>query len=31
LLTANLIDRTGYYTDAVILALIPFFNEALYR
>lgn len=30
LLTANLIDRTGYYTEAVILALIPFFNKTLY-
>jgi inosine/xanthosine triphosphatase len=31
LLTANLIDRTSYYADAVILALIPFFNKELYR
>jgi len=30
LLTHNAIDRTHYYTDAVILALIPFVNAALY-
>ena len=30
LLTHNAIDRTHYYTDAVILALIPFANPALY-
>lgn len=30
LLTNNAIDRTHYYTDAVILALIPFVNENLY-
>lgn len=31
LLTHNIIDRTKYYTDAVILALIPFKNPKLYR
>ena len=30
LLTHNAIDRTHYYTDAVILALIPFVNKNLY-
>ncbi|SDG56767.1 inosine/xanthosine triphosphatase [Psychroflexus sediminis] len=30
ILTGDLIDRTSYYTEAVILALIPFKNEALY-
>lgn len=30
LLTHNAIDRTHYYTDAVILALIPFVNLSLY-
>lgn len=30
LLTHNAIDRTHYYTDAMILALIPFANPALY-
>jgi inosine/xanthosine triphosphatase len=30
ILTENIIDRTRYYTEAVILALIPFKNEALY-
>lgn len=30
LLTRNAIDRTHYYTDAVIPALIPFVNENLY-
>ncbi len=30
LLTRNAIDRTHYYTDAVILALIPFANPDLY-
>jgi len=30
LLTHNAIDRTHYYTDAVILALIPFVNPDLY-
>ena len=29
-LTNNLIDRTKYYTEAVILALIPFKNDSLY-
>jgi len=31
LLTSNIIDRTKYYTDAVILALIPIKNRTLYR
>ncbi len=30
LLTNNVIDRTRYYTEAVILALIPFRNPELY-
>lgn len=30
LLTRDIIDRTHYYTDAVILALIPFANKELY-
>lgn len=30
LLTHDVIDRAHYYTDAVILALIPFVNEQLY-
>lgn len=30
LLTGDVIDRTHYYTEAVILALIPFKNEKLY-
>lgn len=30
ILTNDLIDRVGYYEPAVILALIPFLNEALY-
>jgi inosine/xanthosine triphosphatase len=30
ILTDNCIDRTDYYTHAVILALIPFKNEQLY-
>lgn len=30
LLTHNVIDRTHYYTDAVVLALIPFVNKDLY-
>jgi len=29
-LTDNVIDRTNYYVDAVVLALIPFKNEELY-
>jgi inosine/xanthosine triphosphatase len=29
LLTGNVIDRTGYYEHAVVLALIPFKNPAL--
>lgn len=29
-LTNNLIDRTHFYTDAVVLALIPFINEELF-
>jgi len=30
-LTNNLINRTSYYVDAVVLALIPFTNKELYR
>jgi len=30
LLTGDVIDRESYYSHAVILALIPFFNETLY-
>jgi inosine/xanthosine triphosphatase len=30
ILTKNAIDRTSYYTEAVILALIPFKNPELY-
>ncbi len=30
ILTHDLIDRTGYYTHAVILALIPFMNKKLF-
>jgi inosine/xanthosine triphosphatase len=30
ILTGNVIDRTKYYSDAVILALIPFINQGLY-
>jgi len=30
ILTRNVIDRKRYYTEAVILALIPFINENLY-
>lgn len=30
ILTGNVIDRAGFYRDAVILALIPFKNEELY-
>lgn len=30
LLTNGIIDRTAYYVDAVVFALIPFRNEALY-
>lgn len=30
ILTGNIIDRTKYYTEAVILALIPFKNNDLY-
>lgn len=30
ILTNNVVDRTKYYADAVILALIPFKNEHLY-
>jgi inosine/xanthosine triphosphatase len=30
ILTGNVIDRTNYYLEAVILALIPFKNEQLY-
>lgn len=31
LLTADVIDRAGYYEHAVIMALIPFKNPELYR
>jgi len=31
ILTGNIIDRTKYYTDAVILALIPFKHKEYYR
>ncbi len=31
LLTGNIIDRTKYYIEAVILALIPFRNKNLYN
>ncbi|MEL6561149.1 MAG: inosine/xanthosine triphosphatase, partial [Bacteroidota bacterium] len=31
LLTGNIIDRKGLYEEAVILALIPFKNKALYN
>lgn len=31
LLTGNVIDRTSLYEHAVILALLPFKNESLYR
>ena len=30
ILTENVIDRTSYYTEAVVLALIPFKNRDLY-
>lgn len=30
ILTANVIDRTKYYRDAVVLALIPFKNSDIY-
>lgn len=30
ILTKNLITRTSYYTEAVVLALIPFINKELY-
>jgi non-canonical (house-cleaning) NTP pyrophosphatase len=30
ILTDNLINRTDYYTHAIILALIPFTNSKLY-
>ncbi len=30
ILTNNVLDRTNYYTDAVVFALIPFKNEHLY-
>ena len=30
ILTGNVIDRTKYYLEAIILALIPFKNEQLY-
>lgn len=31
ILTGNVIERTEYYADAVVLALIPFKNPELYR
>lgn len=30
ILTGNVIDRTKFYTEAVVMALIPFKNEELY-
>ena len=30
ILTDGVVDRTKYYTEAVVLALIPFKNERLY-
>ena len=30
ILTGNVLDRTKYYAEAVIMALIPFRNEKLY-
>jgi non-canonical (house-cleaning) NTP pyrophosphatase len=30
LLTGNVLDRTSYYKEAIILALIPFKNKDLY-
>jgi len=30
ILTGNVMDRTSYYADAVVMALIPFKNEHLY-
>jgi len=30
-LTDNAVDRTKYYIDAIILALIPFKNKNLYE
>lgn len=31
LLTGNVLTRTGFYSDAVVLALIPFKNPSLYE
>lgn len=31
ILTGNVVDRTKYYTEAVVLALIPFKNKQLYN
>ena len=31
ILTDNVVDRTKYYTEAVVLALIPFKNKKLYN
>ena len=31
ILTKNVTDRAKYYSEAVILALIPFINEELYQ
>ena len=31
ILTDNVVDRTKYYTEAVVLALIPFRNKKLYN
>jgi inosine/xanthosine triphosphatase len=31
ILTDNVVDRTKYYTEAIVLALIPFKNEKLYN
>jgi len=30
IMTGDIINRTTYYTEAVVLALIPFKNETLY-
>lgn len=31
ILTGNVVDRTKYYTEAIVLALIPFKNKKLYN
>ncbi|MGK0308683.1 MAG: non-canonical (house-cleaning) NTP pyrophosphatase, partial [Urechidicola sp.] len=30
ILTGNLIDRTQFYVEAMVLALIPFLNKEIY-